>query len=93
MSTPVTIYVYADDPILQAGVSSQLRMRPEVRVVGPADLDSAQVAVVVADVLDDDAVKVLRAVQRGGVPRTVPGRQRHRRRHLGPGGRGPGSGV
>jgi DNA-binding NarL/FixJ family response regulator len=71
MPTPVTIYVYADDPILQAGVSSQLKMRPEVRVVGAADLDSAQVAVVVADVLDDDTVKVLRAMQRGGVPRTV----------------------
>ena len=71
MQAPVTTYVYADDPILQAGVSTQLRMRPEIRVVDATDLDHAEVAVVVADLLDDDVVRVLKAVQRGGVPRTV----------------------
>jgi DNA-binding NarL/FixJ family response regulator len=69
--TPVATYVYANDPILQAGVSAQLRMRPEIRVVDATDLDRAQVAVVVADILDDDVIRVLRAVQRGSVPRTV----------------------
>jgi DNA-binding NarL/FixJ family response regulator len=69
--TPVKTYVYASDPILQAGVSSQLRMRPEIRVVEAAELDTAEVAVVVADVLDADATRVLKAVQRNGVPRTV----------------------
>lgn len=68
---PVAVYVYASDPILQAGVISQLRMRPEVRVVDEAELDQAAVAVVVADVLDDDVLRVLRALQRGSVPRTV----------------------
>lgn len=71
MQAPVTTYVYANDPILQAGVASQLRMRPEVRVVDSTDLDRAQVAVIVADTLDEDAVRVLKAVQRNGVPRTV----------------------
>ena len=33
MQTPVATYVYASDPISQAGVISQLRQRPEVRVV------------------------------------------------------------
>ena len=33
MQTPVATYVYASDPISQAGVISQLRQRPEIRVV------------------------------------------------------------
>lgn len=69
--SPIATYVYANDPILQAGVSSQLRMRPEIKVVEAAQLDRAQVAVVVADILDDDVLRVLRAVQRGAVPRTI----------------------
>ena len=71
MQAPVTTYVYADDPILAAGVSTQLRMRPEIRVVEAADLDRADVAVIVADSLDADVCRVLKAVQRGGVPRTI----------------------
>lgn len=71
MPTPVLTYVYASDPISQAGVISQLRMRPEIRVVEAEQLDEAEVAVVVATVLDDEIVRVLRALQRGSVPRTV----------------------
>ncbi|MBA3338189.1 MAG: response regulator transcription factor [Geodermatophilaceae bacterium] len=71
MQVPVLAYVYASDPILQAGVISQLRTQPEVRVVDEAELDDAAVAVVVADVLDDEVLRVLRALQRGSVPRTV----------------------
>jgi DNA-binding NarL/FixJ family response regulator len=71
MQLPVATYVYADDPISQAGVVSQLRGRPEIRVVDAAHVDDAAVAVVVADVLTDEVVRVLRALQRGSVPRTV----------------------
>ncbi len=71
MPERIPTYVYASDPISQAGVVSQLRPRPEILVVDEADLDRAQVAVVVTDVLDEPSVRVLRAVQRGGVPRTV----------------------
>ena len=67
----IPVYIYASDPISQAGVASQLRPRPEVLVVDQADLDSAQVAVVVAEVVDEAVIRVLRAIQRGGVPRTV----------------------
>ncbi len=67
----IPVYVYASDPISQAGVASQLRERPEVVVVDQGELDDAQVAVVVADVVDDSVIRVLRAVQRGGIPRTV----------------------
>jgi DNA-binding NarL/FixJ family response regulator len=71
MPERIPTYVYAGDPISQAGVVSQLRPRPEVRIVEPADLDRARVAVIVTDVVDADGLRVLRAVQRGGVPRTV----------------------
>jgi DNA-binding NarL/FixJ family response regulator len=71
MPERIPTYVYASDPISQAGVVSQLRPRPEILVVDEGDLDRAQVAVVVTDVLDEPSVRVLRAVQRGGVPRTV----------------------
>ena len=71
MQTPVATYVYASDPISQAGVISQLRQRPEIRVVDAEHLGEAVVAVVVADVLTDEVLRVLRALQRGSVPRTV----------------------
>ncbi|MFP5372359.1 MAG: response regulator transcription factor [Actinomycetes bacterium] len=71
MPERIPTYVYAGDPISQAGVVSQLRPRPEILIVEDADLDRAQVAVVVTDALDEQTVRVLRAVQRGGVPRTL----------------------
>jgi DNA-binding NarL/FixJ family response regulator len=67
----IPVYVYASDPISQAGVASQLRQRPEVVVVDQTNIDGAQVAVVVAEVVDDAVIRVLRAIQRGGIPRTV----------------------
>ncbi len=71
MSDRIATYVYASDPISQAGVVSQLRPRPEIWVVDESDLDRAQVAVIVSDTVDEECMRVLRAVQRGGVPRTV----------------------
>lgn len=71
MPERIPTYVYASDPISQAGVVSQLRPRPEVCIVEEADLDRARVAVIVTDVVDTESLRVLRAVQRGGVPRTV----------------------
>ncbi len=67
----VSTYVYANDPILQAGVTSTLRMCAEVRLVAACGVDSAEVAVVVADALDEAVHRNLRAIQRGGVPRTM----------------------
>jgi DNA-binding NarL/FixJ family response regulator len=67
----IATYVYAGDPISQAGVTSQLRSRSEVEVVDERDLRRASVAVVVTEVVDDAALRVLRAVQRRGVSRTI----------------------
>jgi DNA-binding NarL/FixJ family response regulator len=60
MSQRIFVHVTATDPILRTGVSSQLRARPEVHVLSACDTDSPQVRVVVADVLDDDALRLVR---------------------------------
>jgi DNA-binding NarL/FixJ family response regulator len=71
MTDRIPVFVYARDPVSQAGVSAQLRPRPEVLVTGEGELDTAQVAIVVADEVDADTVRVIRALQRNGVPRVV----------------------
>ncbi|MGA5465233.1 LuxR C-terminal-related transcriptional regulator [Mycobacterium sp. NPDC050041] len=71
MSRPLSTYVYADDPILEAGVVSQLRPRAEVEVVGSAGLHGADVAIAVADVLDDATVRILRSLRKAGVRHTL----------------------
>jgi DNA-binding NarL/FixJ family response regulator len=67
----VSVSVHARDPISEAGVASQLRPRPEVRVLRAEEVEQADVAVIVVDVVDDDAVQMLRTVQRRGVARAV----------------------
>lgn len=67
----IPVYVYALDPVLQAGVASQLRGHPEAEVVREDRLDDATVAIVVADTIDDSTISVIRGIQRNGVPRVV----------------------
>jgi DNA-binding NarL/FixJ family response regulator len=69
MNRPITLHVHAADPISQAGLEAALRSHAEVQVVG-ADA-AAEVAVVVADEVDDDAVRILKAALRNGCPRAV----------------------
>lgn len=71
MMDRVSVWVSARDPISEAGVVSALRPRPEVRVVRAEDADEAQVAVVVADAVDDDALRLIRMVHRRGLTRAV----------------------
>ena len=71
MTERIRVFLYARDPILQTGLASQLRPRPEVELVGSDDVDAAEVAVVVCDGLDAETLRVLHALQRGGVPRLV----------------------
>jgi len=65
----VPTFVFAPDPLFQAGVEAQLRARPEVHLV--TDVDDAAVAVVAGDEVDDAAVRSIRALQRNGCPRVV----------------------
>jgi DNA-binding NarL/FixJ family response regulator len=63
--------IFARDPISEAGVSSQLRPRPEVRVVNREHVAEARVALVVVDEIDEEAVRVIRSAQRQGPSRAV----------------------
>ena len=61
-----TVRVYARDPISEAGVSSALRPRPEVRVVSPDEHEPPDVVLVIADTVDEEALNTLRFVRRNG---------------------------
>lgn len=67
----VPVVVHARDPISAAGVISQLRYRPEVRVLSIDQMDEARVAIIVVDAMDEDAIHLLRQVQRQRGCRTV----------------------
>lgn len=69
MSSTVATCVHAGDPISQAGVVAQLRMRPEIRVVDTAA--QAVVAVMIADAVDENTTRELRATRKDGQPRLV----------------------
>lgn len=71
MSTPIPTYVHGADPISRAGVHSQLRVRPEIRLVDEMAVDDAAVAVVVADDFDEATARVIKALCRGDRPRIV----------------------
>ena len=71
MQPRVATYVYADDPILQAGLVSQLRGRPEIDIVEATELSRAQVGVAAADALDDETLRILRALKRAGIAHTL----------------------
>lgn len=71
MDRRVKVFVSADDPISAAGISSQLRTRAEVEVVGDDEHGQADVAVVVCDEVDGRSVRMIRALQRSGVTRVV----------------------
>lgn len=69
MSTTVATYVHARDPISQAGVVAQLRMRPEIRIVDTAP--QAEVAVMITDTVDDTTTRELRSLHKDGRPKLM----------------------
>lgn len=64
--TPV--YVYARDEITEEGIRVLLRRSTAIEVVAHDAIDTAAIAVVAAAGLDDDAIKVVRGIQRDGCP-------------------------
>ncbi|MFR9728804.1 helix-turn-helix transcriptional regulator [Saccharopolyspora sp. MS10] len=70
MTSRVPVAVHAGDPLLRAGVTALLRPRPEVEVLGPDEQQRAQVSLVVVDRVDDEAVLLLRRLQRTPTTRT-----------------------
>lgn len=69
MSTATATFVHGYDPITQAGVVSQLRMRPEIRVVDTPE--QATVAVVIADQVDGSVTRLLRTMRKDNAPRLM----------------------
>lgn len=67
----IGVFVYASDPISQAGVAAQLRGRPRISVVEERLIDEADVSVVVVDEIDDHAIRAVRGIQRDGCPPIV----------------------
>lgn len=67
----IPVHLQADDPISYAGVLGQLRVRPEIMLLGPDEADAAVVAVVVADTAGENTLRVLRALRRTGGARLV----------------------
>ena len=71
MSVRTAVFVYADDPVTQAGLEQLLRGRPEVHVLGTGQIDDAVVALVATDTIDEAAIRTIGGIQRDGCPRVV----------------------
>lgn len=71
MNVRTTVFVYADDPVSQAGLEQLLRARPEIHVVESGQIDEAQVAVIGTDEVSEDTVRTIVGVQRNGCPRVI----------------------
>jgi DNA-binding NarL/FixJ family response regulator len=71
MNVRTPVFVYADDPVSQAGLEQLLRASTEILVVGSGQIDEAQVAVIGTEEIDEDAVRTISGVQRNGCPRVV----------------------
>jgi len=65
------ILIAADDPLSRAGIESQLRGEPTIRLVESGAKDPAVAAVIVAEAVDGDVVTELRRLRREGVERCV----------------------
>jgi DNA-binding NarL/FixJ family response regulator len=64
----VPVYISASDPICLAGLSSQLRPRPEILVLDESERARAEVGIVASDAVDEEALQALRTLRHGGVP-------------------------
>jgi DNA-binding NarL/FixJ family response regulator len=71
MGTRVAVATYTEDPVLRAGITHQLRQRPEVELVTQGEEGRAAVALVVVDQVGDDAVRLLRKLRHTDGARTA----------------------
>ncbi|MBA3489256.1 MAG: response regulator transcription factor [Longispora sp.] len=64
--TRVPVFLYAADPISQAGLCAELRSRPEVLLVEENESTSAKVCIVALENWDETSVKILKTAQSRG---------------------------
>jgi len=65
-SSRIRVAVEGSDVISRAGLIGQLRPRPEVRVLDGTEAGQAEVTLVVADGVDEPALRMLRTLHRSG---------------------------
>jgi DNA-binding NarL/FixJ family response regulator len=71
MDGRIQVVVFATDSVSMLGTAGQLRTYPGIALLEEAELAGADVAVVVVDRVDAEAVRVIRAAQRQGSARVV----------------------
>ncbi|HVA74193.1 MAG TPA: LuxR C-terminal-related transcriptional regulator [Acidimicrobiales bacterium] len=71
MRGKIPVFVYAADPLSAAGAKAQLMGEPGIELLGPVDIDRARVALLVTEAADAATARVVRAIQRDGVPGVV----------------------
>jgi|SRR5689334_11499371 DNA-binding NarL/FixJ family response regulator len=67
----IPTYVYATDPLSEAGIVSRLRPQPEIDLVAEDEIARAAVGTVVADAVDSNVLRVIRSIQHLGCTRVV----------------------
>lgn len=71
MTTPVPVRLHARDPISQAGLAAALRCQPELRLLPDTSDDTARVAIVALDAIDQAGLAVLHGLRAAGCDRIV----------------------
>lgn len=66
MGERIPVLVDARDPISRAGIVTQLRSRPEIRVLEDADPEPPTVGVVVAEEVDGETARIVKTFRRNG---------------------------
>jgi DNA-binding NarL/FixJ family response regulator len=67
----IPVFIYAADPLSAVGAKAQLMSDPTIELLGPVDIDRARVALLVTEAADSSAARIVRAIQRDGVPNVV----------------------
>jgi DNA-binding NarL/FixJ family response regulator len=67
----IPVLVFAKDPISRAGVTGQLLDLADITVLDPSACRDAEVAVIVVDGIDDEAVRVIRTIRRTTASRAI----------------------
>jgi DNA-binding NarL/FixJ family response regulator len=67
----VGVLVYAKDPVSRAGVTSQLAGWRGIDILDPRQGHLAEVAVVVAEAVDDEVLRVIRTIRKGSQAQVV----------------------
>jgi DNA-binding NarL/FixJ family response regulator len=69
--TGIGVVVHGGDPVSRAGISSQLRMGGEFRLIDEVAADAEAVSIVIADQMDPEITVLIRSLRQRGISRIV----------------------